>query len=67
METALQIQRFAHECVLMHALLRDGRPLTGFEYDLLETHLEKLALEIAEKKFHQNYEHEQNLRKASAR
>lgn len=43
METAAQIQKFTRDCMLMHAVLRDGRDLTDMEYRLVETHLRMLA------------------------
>jgi hypothetical protein len=53
MDTTRQIQDFTHDCVLVHAVLREGRDLTDVEYRLLETHLQMLADELALKKSRQ--------------
>lgn len=47
METAQQIQDFAHECLIMLQVIRDDQPFTDMEFRVIQTYLHMLALELA--------------------
>jgi uncharacterized small protein (DUF1192 family) len=46
----------------MHKVLREARPLTGLEYRLLDTHLQRLTAELAAKKATQTHAQDETAR-----